>query len=222
MKGRLHYGNTAKALHWLIVALVATQYLIGWLMPDIRAGMMPGVPMTWHISIGTTILAIMLFRLAWRFTHPVTPESSLPSYQRITSEAVHWLLYIFVLLTTFSGWLFASARGWRIAWFFKVPLPMLTAENSALLKAIDGWHQIFEWILLVLIALHVSAAIAHLFYYHDGVMNRMLPSWLAVHRAEDESYRFPVEMALGEGLKEAIPASHAVVLLDPSSEIPKI
>ena len=92
MKAHLHYGNTTKGLHWLIVALVAMQYLIGWFMPDIEAGMMPGVRMTWHISIGTTILAIMLFRLAWRFTHPVTPENSLPPYQRVTSETAHWLL----------------------------------------------------------------------------------------------------------------------------------
>jgi len=117
MNARLQYGTTAKALHWLIVALLATQYLIGWFMPDIKGGMAPGAAMTWHISIGTTILALMLVRLAWRLTHPVAPESSLPPYQRITSEAVHWLLYALVRLTTASGWLFASARGWKIAWF---------------------------------------------------------------------------------------------------------
>ena len=114
----------------------------------------------------------------------MAPESSLPTYQRITSEAVHLLLYVLVLLTTLSGWLFASARGWRINWFFGVPMPMLTAENSALRDAIDGWHQIFEWALLVLIAVHVSAAFVHLFYYHDGVIQRMLPSWFAVRRAK--------------------------------------
>src|ERR1700676_2505349 len=162
MRPRLQYGPTAKVLHWLIVALLTLQYLIGWFMPDIKAGVAPGTAMTWHISIGTTILAVMLLRLAWRLTHPVASESSLPPYQRITSEAVHWLLYVSVLLTTFSGWLFASARGWKIAWYFATPMPMLTSENSALLRAIDGWHQIFEWTLLVLIAVHIAAAFMHL------------------------------------------------------------
>jgi cytochrome b561 len=179
MKTRLQYGTTAKAFHWLIVALLIAQYSIGWFMPDIHGGMKPGAAMIWHISIGTTILGLMLLRFAWRLSHPVATESSLPTYQRITSEAVHWLLYVFVLLTTFSGWLFASARGWHIAWFFWLPLPMLTGANPALLEAIDGWHQIFEWTLLVLIGVHLSAALVHLFYYRDGVMRRMLPRWLA-------------------------------------------
>jgi len=136
------------------------------------------------MSIGTTILAVMLVRFAWRLTHPVAAEGSLPPYQRITSEALHWILYALVLLTTFSGWLFASARGWKIAWFFGVPMPMLTAANPALLHAIDGWHQIFEWSLMALITVHVAVALVHLFYYHDGIMDRMLPSGLRVrHRS---------------------------------------
>jgi cytochrome b561 len=41
--------------------------------------------MTWRISIGTLILALIVARFLWRLTHPVAPESSLPSGQRITS-----------------------------------------------------------------------------------------------------------------------------------------
>jgi cytochrome b561 len=170
----LHYGTTAKVLHWTIVALLVVQYAIGWLMPDVHAGP-PGVPMTWHISIGIVILVLILARFFWRLTHPVAPESSLPPWQRITSEAVHWLLYVLVLLTTLSGWLFASARGWSISFFFAVPLPMLTGGDRALVKALNGWHQNFMWALLVLAGLHVAAALVHLFYYRDGVMRRMLP-----------------------------------------------
>jgi len=174
VKTRLHYGTTAKLLHWVIVALLACQYAIGWFMPDIKSDMAPGIGMTCHISIGTTILALIVFRFAWRVTHPVAPESSLPAYQRVTSEAVHWLLYVLILATTLSGWLFASARGWKIAWFFMTPLPMLTAKNPSLLHEIDGWHQVFEWTLLFLIGSHILAAGVHLFYYRDGVMRRML------------------------------------------------
>ncbi len=34
MATRLQYDTTAKVFHWLIVALLLAQYLIGWLMPD--------------------------------------------------------------------------------------------------------------------------------------------------------------------------------------------
>jgi cytochrome b561 len=176
MLPRLHYGTTAKVFHWLIVALLLVQYPIGWLMPDIHRGQQPGTGMTFHVSTGIAILIFIVLRFAWRLTHPVAPESSLPSWQRLSSELVHWILYIFVLATTLSGWLFASFRGWSLSFFYLFPLPMLAGDNAAAGKAIDGLHQAAEWSLLVLIGVHVAAALAHLFVWRDTVMQRMLPA----------------------------------------------
>lgn len=174
MPARLQYGTTAKVFHWLIVALLIVQYLIGWLMPDLHRGMQPGVPMTLHISFGFSILVLIVLRLIWRLTHPVAPESSLPPWQRLSSEVMHWLLYILVLATTVTGWLFASFRGWSVSFFYLFPFPMLASDNAAAGRAIDGLHQASEWALLVFIGLHVLAALAHLFIYRDRVMHRML------------------------------------------------
>ena len=176
MSPQLHYGTTAKVLHWTIVALLVAQYLIGWLMPDIHRGMQPGAAMTFHVSIGLFILVLIVLRFAWRLTHPVAPESSLPAWQRLTSELVHWMLYVMVLLTTLRGWLFASFRGWSsTSFFYLLPFPIISAGNAAAGKAIDGLHQAAEWTLLALIMAHVMAAIVHLFYYRDRIMSRMLP-----------------------------------------------
>jgi cytochrome b561 len=175
MTDRTQYGVTAKVLHWLVVALLLAQYLIGWLMPDIHRGMQPGDAMTWHVSVGMVILALIVLRLIWRLTHRIAPENSLAPWQRVSYEALHWMLYVLVLLTTVSGWLFASFRGWAISFFFLTPLPMLSSENTTALRAINHWHQKFEWTLLILIGLHVLAALAHLFVYRDRVMQRMLP-----------------------------------------------
>jgi cytochrome b561 len=175
MTPRLQYGTPAKVFHWLIVALLAAQYPIGWLMPDIHRGQTPGAGMTFHVSIGICVLILTTLRLVWRLTHAVAPESSLPPWQRVSSEAVHWLLYALVLATTFSGWLFASFRGWSISFFYLVPLPMLASDNAAAGRAIDGLHQVMEWALLVTIGLHVASALAHILIYRDGVMRRMLP-----------------------------------------------
>ncbi len=54
-------------------------------------------------------------------------------------------------------------------------MPMLASENAAAGKAIDGLHQATEWGLLVLIGVHVVAALAHIFVYRDRIMQRMLP-----------------------------------------------
>jgi cytochrome b561 len=175
MNPHLQYGATAKIFHWLIVALLMLQFPIGWLMPDLHRNMKPGAPMTFHVSFGIVILTLIVLRFVWRLTHPVAPESSLPPWQRLSSEAVHWLLYVLVLATTVSGWLFASFRGWSLSFFYLFPLPMLASDNAEAGKAMDGLHQAAEWSLLVVIGLHVAAALAHIFIYRDRVMQRMLP-----------------------------------------------
>jgi len=80
-----------------------------------------------------------------------------------------------VFASTITGWLFASFRGWSISYFFIVPLPMLASKTDTGLHAIDGWHQIMEWSLLVVIGIHVAAAMGHIFIYRDRIMQRMLP-----------------------------------------------
>jgi cytochrome b561 len=180
MLPRLHYGTTAKILHWTIVALLLVQYPIGWFMPDIHRGMQPGAGMTFHVSIGLVVLILIVARFMWRLTHPVAPETSLPTWQRFTSEIVHWMLYVMVMLTTVSGWLFASFRGWSISFFYQVPFPMLSSDNPAAGKAIDGLRQAAEWSLLGLIAGHMAAALLHLFYYRDRVISRCCPAEVSI------------------------------------------
>jgi len=176
---QLHYGPTAKVFHWVIAALIAIQLPLGWLMPDIHRGQTPGLAMTVHVSIGMTILLLIVPRLLWRLTHPVAPESNLPPWQRVSSELVHWLLYVIVLLTTISGWFYESARGWTILLFGLVPLPRLVEQGSALGRTIGELHATLTWVLLGLIGIHIAAALVHLFVYRDRVLHRMLPGTAA-------------------------------------------
>jgi len=175
MAKQSHYGATAKVFHWLVVALLIVQYPLGKFMPHIHRGMTPGDAMTLHISFGITILALMVLRLFWRITHPVAPATSLPAWQQLISEAVHWLLYALVFATTMTGWIFASERGWSISLFFATPLPTLPIEGSLLARSIGNWHGIMEWTLLLVIGAHVAAAMAHTFIFRDQIMQRMLP-----------------------------------------------
>src|SRR6202451_2407140 len=170
-----NYGTTAKVFHWLVVVLLIVQYPLGKLMPHIHRGMTPGDAMTFHISFGIVILTLMVLRLFWRITNPVAPASSLPEWQQLISEAVHWLLYVLVLATTMTGWIFASERGWSISLFFATPLPTLPIEGSLLARSIGAWHGTMEWALLLVIGAHVAAAMAHTFIFRDRIMQRMLP-----------------------------------------------
>jgi cytochrome b561 len=175
MAKQSHYGATAKVFHWLVVALLTVQYPLGKFMPHIHRGMTPGDAMTLHISFGITILTLMVLRLFWRITHPVAPATSLPAWQQLISEAVHWLLYALVFATTMTGWIFASERSWSISLFFATPLPTLPIEGSLLARSIGNWHGIMEWSLFLVIGAHVAAAMAHTFIFRDQIMQRMLP-----------------------------------------------
>jgi cytochrome b561 len=66
-------------------------------------------------------------------------------------------------------------RGWTIQFFDLFDLPMLSAADSPVARAIGRWHETLEWTLLVLIALHLVAALVHLIVYRDRIMARMLP-----------------------------------------------
>jgi len=169
------YGPTAKVLHWLTMALLVVQYTIGWIMPGIRPGMTPGSLMNLHISFGAVILALVLVRFLWHLARPVPPESSLPRWQRLSSTALHLSLYALIIVTTLTGWVFASMRGWSISVFGVIPLPALVAEGSTFGRTIGELHQILIWVLLAAIGAHVLAALVHLVVYRDRVVQRMLP-----------------------------------------------
>ena len=176
---QLTYGATAKLFHWAIVALLVVQAPLGWLMPGIGQGTAPGAAMSLHVSIGVTILVLIVLRFVWRLTHPVAPETNLAAWQRVGSEFVHWLLYLVVLLTTLSGWFYASAQNWTIQLFGLVPLPRLVEQGSAIGRNIGELHATLTWILLGLIGIHIAAALLHLFVYRDRVIHRMLPGTAA-------------------------------------------
>lgn len=172
------YKPASKLLHWGTAALLMAQYLVGWVMPDIKRGMSPGRMMSIHLSIGISILTIALVRYVWRLANPVIPAPGLPAWQRASSELVHLLLYGLLLCTTVTGWLFASARGWTIDFLGVLPLPTLVARGSELGHALGWLHGTLSTVLLVAIAVHVLAALVHAFVWRDGVMRRMVPAFL--------------------------------------------
>jgi len=200
MAKQLHYGTTAKVFHWLIVALLSVQYPLGWFMPEIHRGAKPSDALTFHVSLGITILALIVLRLLWRITHPVAPERSLPAWQQLISEAVHWLLYALVFATTMTGWLLASEHGWSISLFSAVPLPMLTSKGSLLASSIGKWHGTMEWALLSLVGAHVAAAMAHTFIFRDRIMQRMLSTNPMIFDTNREGRKAWVKTARDRGV----------------------
>lgn len=167
------YDPFARLLHWLIVILLLVQYAVAWTMPGIHRGTKPVGLITWHLEIGTAIIAVMIVRIVWRLVRrePDAVEASPP--MRVVSRLTHGLLYLLLIVQPVMGWINASSRGWHIMLFGTIPLPALSTTGSALGHEMGDLHQVLAWGLLGLIGLHLAGALYHHFILRDGVLRRM-------------------------------------------------
>lgn len=168
------YDGMARTLHWLIVLLIAVQFMLGWIMPDIHRDTMPDGLIAWHLMVGATIIAVMVIRIVWRISHP-PPPADVPRTIAALSRATHILLYAALIGVPAAGWINASSRGWTVALPGGVPLPALSAKGASLGHAMGDVHSVLAWVLLVLIGAHIAAALFHHLVLKDDVMHRMMP-----------------------------------------------
>ena len=169
------YGPVAKALHWLIFALLAVQYAIGSIMPHIGRKTVDEGWVAWHFSVGAAILFFIVIRLAWRLWRPVPLLPAMPPWERLLSGITHWSLYLLILAMTLLGWAAANSRGWDVKLFGLVTLPELAPKGSKWGHECGDIHNILVYVLLGFIALHVAGALYHYFIKHDRIVARMLP-----------------------------------------------
>jgi cytochrome b561 len=170
------YTGTAKALHWVIVALLIAQFWVAWTMPHIGRNTKPETLINLHFSIGVVIILVALVRLAWRVRHgEPAPLDGIPPWQTTSARIVHWLLYLLLFVVPVLGWLNASYRGFPVA-MFGLELPKLLVTRA------PGWgwtgdtHVLLaEYGMLTLVGLHVAAALYHFIVRRYRVLQRMLP-----------------------------------------------
>lgn len=168
------YDAPAKLLHWAMVALLAVQYAVGWIMPHISANTPNQSWVSWHLSVGVAVLFIMLLRLLWRLARPVALLAAAPWQNRL-AQATHLTLYLLVILNPLLGWAAASYRGWDVFLFGVFPLPALAAKGTRWAHTAGDVHIALIYVLLGVIALHVAGALYHHFFMRDRVLMRILP-----------------------------------------------
>jgi len=107
------YSRVAIALHWTLALLIVLQVVLGWWMnewvPD-HSPMQKAIEGV-HISVGLTVLILVLARIAWRLTHRPPPlPAGIPGWERMLAGAGHTLFYILMLALPLTGWA-APIRG---------------------------------------------------------------------------------------------------------------
>jgi len=171
------YDRVLKGVHWASLLLVATSYAAVWSSHAVASKEQATLLVQLHRSVGVTILALTLFRLAWRWGAqiPALP-AELPVVQKFAARATEYALYALLLAQPVLGILHTNARGRRVDFFFVGQLPPVVGPDKALAREAMAAHEVAAYLLLVLIAMHAAAALFHHFVRRDDVLNAMLPS----------------------------------------------
>lgn len=170
----LRYTTTAIVLHWLIALLIFAAFPLGLYMHGLKLSPAKLQLYSYHKWIGVTVLLLTVMRILWRITH-TPPPLTLPLLQKIASQIMHQLLYVFILIIPLSGWLMSSAKGITTVWFGIVPLPNLVEKNKTLGHLLAVAHETLNYMLLALVILHVAAVLKHRYFDRNDVLARMLP-----------------------------------------------
>lgn len=178
------YGVIAQLFHWIIVALVITQFVLANKAEDLPRGPALIATLGLHKSIGMTIFMLAIARLIWRWMNPVPPmPSNAPKWQQWGARLSHFGLYSLLLLMPMFGWLMSSARNFPVSWFGKFTFPDLIGPNETAYRFFHEGHELLSQVLFYLAIIHVIAALKHHFIDRDDVLTRMLP-WNRKPRVE--------------------------------------
>lgn len=174
------YTKTAIILHWVIALLIIGQLAGGKIMMALEPMPLKFELFQLHKSFGFVILALSILRLIWRLTHkaPALPNM-MKSWEKAAAKLTHIGFYALIIGIPLSGWIMVSATTTQITTkifkVIKVPdFPGVT--RSEFMEALTiNIHEKLGFLMIVLILLHVGAALKHHFINKDGVLKRMIP-----------------------------------------------
>jgi cytochrome b561 len=172
------YTTGARHFHWWTVVLLAFQVPLGLFMVRYAAATNFAEPSgrmyDTHKVLGLAILALAVARLVYRLSRGAPPdEPTLEPWQKAVSHLTHWAIYGLLLIVPVLGWLAISYYGPFAP--FGIPLPSLAVQNDAMATRTFFLHMLAAYALILLVAMHVGAALFHYFIRRDGVLARMLP-----------------------------------------------
>ena len=168
------YGSVAIFLHWTIAALIVLQLCLGWYMNEVAPDHSPAqaAVLPIHVSVGLTILLLVLVRIGIRVAHPAPPlPAGMPLWERVLARASHVLFYLLLLALPLTGWALVSLGNHPIH-FWGLPWPHLPGVGQLLgspaprpvRHELSHIHvYILIWIVLINLALHVAGALKHQF-----------------------------------------------------------
>lgn len=173
------YGTTAAALHWLSAILITAQLWTGWTFhqvlergSDARADMKD-----LHVTLGVLILAVVLIRIGHRLMKPAPafPDDH-PAWEQAAAKWGHRLVYAFMLIVPITGLIGVSGRGPTVELLGGITIPAVPGFNRDSAHEIGEIHVVLVYAFVVLLILHVLAALRHHGDRPSSARGRMWPS----------------------------------------------
>ncbi len=167
------YHPVLVGLHWLLAVMILMSLFVG---SQALAETPNDDPrkielLRAHMTAGGMILVLMLIRLATRLMTPLPPPVSTghPLAVRL-ARPLHWMLYALVIAMALTGMAMASAASLPEI-VFGEGLAVLPRDFSHLPER--TLHGLIAPLLVLLILVHVGAALFHHFIRRDGLLQRM-------------------------------------------------
>jgi len=174
------YNPALVTLHWIIAILIFSTALLA-MGGDDRGGAstIAGIPILGvHMILGATILVLLVIRLIvrWRTQHPEWASTGNRFLDKV-GEITHWALYLFTFGMTITGITLAT-QGNRLARTFGLasatqPGQFQPGQFRPRGFSIGRFHGAIWFFLLLLVLLHVGAALYHQFILKDNLISRM-------------------------------------------------
>jgi len=163
------YGNVAIALHWSSAIAVILAWLAGFTVANALPAGQGGGLLLAHIALGLIVFALTLLRIVWWLVadkHPGAPARQ-PRWQVRLAQLVHGCLYVLLVLMASSGITTLILSGAVPTLLAGGPVP----DFSELIPRVA--HGIMARILLLLLVVHVGAALWHQLVRRDHLLARM-------------------------------------------------
>lgn len=179
-QAQARYSRGAIALHWIIALLIMGNFIGAWVSEDLPRPEKLEL-MGYHKAFGMLILGLTVLRIVWRLTHRPPPlVETLKAWEAAVAKVTHALFYFLMLAVPFAGWGLHSAfgKGAPIDFLGLFPIPALpVGSDKGTIGLFHELHELFATLMLVLLVLHVGAALKHHLVDKDGTLRRVVP-WI--------------------------------------------
>ncbi|WP_415343618.1 cytochrome b [Enterobacter hormaechei] len=173
-----HFTPLAKFLHWLMAFIWIGAWFVGYVAVTWRDELNGDHSLTIaHKALASTLLLLVIIRIAWRLTHPAPPlPDSMSAVMRRAAHAGHFVIYAAGLIALpVSGWLWSSVADKPIMVLWSFRLPPLAAPHPEYYELMKDIHVTLAFTMGAVIAGHILIAIKHALIDRDGIMSGMPP-----------------------------------------------